>query len=204
MSEILIATTNKGKIKELGKLLESLPIQLKSLQDFGKIEDVEETGKTFAENAALKARYYAKQTNCLALADDSGLEVEALSNEPGVYSARYAGIDASDKNNVAKLLNELEKTKDNVRNARFVCEMTISDNVGRIVYTARGVCTGNISLTPFGGNGFGYDPVFIPTGYTETFGELSSEIKQQISHRSMAMKQIIDYLLKYSSYSLDQ
>ncbi len=193
MLNLVIATTNKGKIKEFRNLLKDLPVNLLGLDDFAYISEVEETGKTFAENAELKAKYYALKTNCWTLADDSGLEVESLNNAPGVYSARYAGEKASDAENITKLLRELENTLDIRRLARFVCEMTISNEMGEIKFTAKGVCKGKISLKPLGNNGFGYDPIFIPDNFSETFGELSDEIKQQISHRSKATQEIIRY-----------
>ncbi len=200
MFNLLIATTNKGKVKELETLLADLSFNLKSLNEYQDIPEVEETGKSFAENAELKARYYALKTRCFSLADDSGLEVPALNDNPGVYSARYAGECATDVDNIEKLLKELEKTAYEARDARFICEMAVSNDTGKIIYQARGVCTGKITFRPLGNNGFGYDPLFVPTGYSETFGQLSSEIKRQISHRSKAVKQIIEYLRKFHAF----
>lgn len=190
--QILAATKNAGKIKELSELLKDLPIRLRNLNEFAEIAEPEESGKTFAENAVLKAKYYAEITGIMALADDSGLEVEALGGAPGVFSARYAGENATDAEKTAKLLSEL-KGKTN-RNARFTCAMAIADRKSDIKHIAEGICHGFISLEPRGKNGFGYDPIFIPEGFDKTFGELPGEVKQRISHRARASKEIIRYL----------
>lgn len=190
--EILIATKNIGKVRELEKLLENLPFVLRSLNEFPEVPDVEETGATFAENAILKAREYAKQTNLWALADDSGLEVAALNGAPGVFSARYAGENASDEEKISKLLNEIKENDD--RRARFVCVMALADETGEIIHLTEGICDGDISLNISGTNGFGYDPVFVPKDFTQTFGELSSDIKHEISHRAQAIRKIIRFL----------
>jgi XTP/dITP diphosphohydrolase len=195
--QILIATKNSGKILELKKLLADLPIELLSLKDFPDIVEVDETGATFAENAALKARGYALQTGVSALADDSGLEVDALGGAPGIHSARYAGENASDAARIEKLLEELSKTRNENRTARFVCAMSIADRNGEVVYTAEELCEGTIAFNRRGQNGFGYDSVFIPSGFEETFGELAESIKQKISHRGRASIKIIRYLLDF-------
>jgi len=192
MRELFIATKNVGKVKELGKLLENLPLRLRGLDDFPNTIEPEETCATFVENAVLKAKYYAQQTGGWALADDSGLEVAALNNAPGVFSARYAGEKASGKERIEKLLRELDGIEN--RAARFVCAMAIADDTGEIKFVAEGVCSGKIALAASGANGFGYDPVFIPDGFSVTFGELTGEIKQQISHRARATVKIIQYL----------
>ncbi len=194
MPEIVVATKNIGKVRELKELLTELPFQLKSLNEFPNIIEPEETGVSFAENAAIKAQSYSLQTKSWSLADDSGLEVEALGGAPGVFSARYAGEHASDRERVAKLLHELDKTQDQNRLARFVCAMAISDDKGEIKFLSEGVCKGKIALSPNGTNGFGYDPIFVPDGFEQTFGELSSEIKQKISHRTRATEKIIAFL----------
>ena len=188
--EILIATKNIGKVRELEKLLEGFA--LRSLNEFSDVPDVEETGATFAENAILKAREYAKQTNLWALADDSGLEVAALDGAPGVFSARYAGKNATEAEKIVKLLDALKEKND--RRARFVCTMAISDKNGEIKFLAEGICNGEIALKPSGTNGFGYDPIFIPEGFNQSFGELSSNVKKKISHRAQAIMKIIQYL----------
>lgn len=199
MLNLVIATTNVGKIRELNKLMKDLPLNLQNLKEFENIPDPLEDGKTFADNAELKAKYYALKTNAWALADDSGLEVEALDNAPGVFSARFAGKNATDEENISKLLKNLKHIKNKILKARFVCEMAISDESGKLKFMARGICNGKISRKPFGNKGFGYDPIFIPDGYSETFGELSSEIKQQISHRAVATEIIIQKLTKFLS-----
>ncbi len=189
MLELVVGTSNNGKFLEIADKFRNLPISLKSLKDFSNILEPEETGETFAENAILKARSYALQTGFWTLADDSGLEVEALGGAPGVFSARFAGIKAKDEENIKKLLAEL-KEKQN-RSARFVCIMALVDERGKLQFLAEGFCNGIIVEEPRGRNGFGYDPVFLPNGFDKTFAELSSEEKQQISHRAEALKKVI-------------
>lgn len=197
MLELLIATKNAGKIKELEEPLAELPVRLHSLRDFPNVIEPDETGATFVENAVLKAKYYALQTGLRALADDSGLEVEALNGAPGVFSARYAGDEAKDADRIEKLLKELAETQDENRCARFVCAMAVADETGEIEFAEEGVCEGKIALLPRGANGFGYDPVFIPDGYAETFGELSGGIKRRISHRARALNKIIQHIRRF-------
>ncbi len=138
------------------------------------------------------------------MADDSGLEVEALDGAPGVFSSRYAGENATDEERIAKLLHELNKTQNNKRRAKFICAMAISNENGKIKFLANGVCNGRIALTSSGTNGFGYDPIFIPDGFEYTFGELSKEIKQKISHRARATIKIIRFLRSFTARQLDQ
>lgn len=202
--KLLVGTNNKGKIKELNEFLTDLPVQLFGLSSFENISDVEETGVTFAENAILKANYYALQTGFWVLSDDSGLEVEALNGAPGVFSGRYAGENATDEQRSIKLLDELAVTNDKSRRARFVCAMAISDKNGEIRFLAEGICGGKIALKPSGANGFGYDPIFIPDGFEQTFGELSSTIKHKISHRARAIEKIIRFLRNFTAVELDQ
>ena len=202
--KLVVGTNNAGKIKELNELLADLPVELCGLNNFEKVSDVEETGATFADNASLKASAYARQTGFWSLSDDSGLEVEALKGAPGVYSARYAGEGAGDRERIDKLLKELAATGDQARRARFVCVMAVADEKGEIRYLAEGVCEGSIALAPNGTNGFGYDPVFVPDGFTETFGELSSTVKQKISHRARAIKKIIRFFRDFTAHELDQ
>lgn len=203
--QLLTATKNLGKIKELESLLADLPLQLRNLSEFPDVAEAEETGANFAENALLKSQSYALQTGLWALADDSGLEVEALGGAPGVFSARYAGAKASDAEKIEKLLGELKNKKEALnRRARFVCAMAISDQRGRMRYATEEICAGRIALTPKGSNGFGYDAIFVPEGFDETFGELSDEIKQKISHRARAAKKIIQYLRDFTATSLDR
>jgi XTP/dITP diphosphohydrolase len=193
--QILVATGNAGKIRELEEFLADLPVVLRGLKEFPDVPEVEETGATFAENAGLKATGYAVQARLWTLADDSGLEVDALNGAPGVFSARYAGENASDAEKIGKLLGELGKT--NNRRARFVCAMAVADENGEIKFVSEGICDGQIALKPRGAKGFGYDPIFIPDGFSETFGELSNEVKRKISHRARAMEKIIQYLRRF-------
>jgi XTP/dITP diphosphohydrolase len=197
--KLLVGTNNPGKIRELGELLADLPVELFGLKGFENVVEPEETGATFLENARLKADSYARQTGFWALSDDSGLEVEALGGAPGVYSARYAGAAASDAERIAKLLTELAETGDERRRARFVCVMAIADEKGAIKFAAEGICEGKIAENPRGVNGFGYDPIFVPEGFTETFGELSSTVKGEISHRARAIKKIMRYLHTFTA-----
>jgi XTP/dITP diphosphohydrolase len=189
---LLVATGNAGKIRELEEFLADLPFILRGLREFPNVSEVEETGATFTENAVLKAKGYAVQTELWTLADDSGLEVEALGGAPGVFSARYAGENSNDEEKIAKLLDELGENIE--RRARFVCVMAIADQTGDIKYISEGICDGRIALNPSGTKGFGYDPIFIPDGFEQTFGELSGVVKQKISHRARAMEKIIQYL----------
>lgn len=193
-SELLIATNNAGKIRELNGLLANLPLRLRQLSEFAQIEEVEETGKTFAENASLKARLYSRQTNLWTLADDSGLEVDALGGAPGVLSARYAGRHATDEERNARLLAELGLTGDEQRTARFVCAIALYDPATETTEIFNGTCEGRIAKQPRGHQGFGYDPLFIPSGHAHTFGELPDAVKQQISHRSRALAAVRLYL----------
>ena len=193
-TELLIATHNAGKVRELASLLAGVPIRLKNLAGLDGICEIEETGSTFRENAEIKAAGYAMQSGVWSLADDSGLEVAALGAAPGVYSNRYAGEGASDAAKMRKILDQLAAVPDAARDARFVCAMSIADDTGKIVFTAEGSCPGTLANQPRGTNGFGYDPIFVPDGFDRTFGELSGDIKQQISHRARAIKEIIRYL----------
>lgn len=187
-TELLIATHNQGKVREFASLLSDMPVRLRGLAQFAHVVEVDETGATFAENAALKARSYAAQTGVWTLADDSGLEVDALGGAPGVFSARYGGEDASDADRIARLLSELAQTRDDARRARFVCAIAIAHPATATLDIFTGACEGHIAPHPRGAHGFGYDPLFIPEGYTETFGELTGDIKDLLSHRARALR----------------
>ena len=202
--DILAATGNSGKVKEIKEFMANLPLRVRNLNEFTNITDVAETGVTFTENAVLKAKEYALQTGIWALADDSGLEVAALNGEPGVYSARYAGENSTNEEKIDKLLKALDETGDEQRQARFVCVMAVSDEQGNIKFVAEGICDGRIAHTPGGINGFGYDPVFIPQDFSRTFGELSGEIKGKISHRARAIEKIIQFLRSFIVPQLDR
>ncbi len=191
---LLIATRNLGKVREFAQLLDGVPLRVLNLAEFPDTTEVEETGATFAENALLKARLYAAQTGVRTLADDSGLEVDALGGAPGVYSARYAGTNASDAERTARLLVELKRSTDARRRARFVCVIALFNPDGEHAHTFTGTCEGTIATAPRGSHGFGYDPIFVPDGYTQTFGELPREVKQDISHRSRALRAALEFL----------
>lgn len=198
MYELLIATKNAGKIREIEELLANAPIKIRTLREFENVAEPEETGATFAENAVLKAKYYAEKTGVSALADDSGLEVAALSGAPGIYSARYAGENATDAERIIKLLGELEAANTENRRAQFVCAMAIVNIDGITECLTEGVCKGHLADFPRGTGGFGYDPIFIPEGFSETFGELPAGIKQKISHRALAISKIVAFLRDFS------
>ena len=194
---IVLATRNQGKLREMQELFRDLPLEVRSLNDYAGVRDVEETGKTFRENAELKASDYAKQTGHFCLADDSGLEIESLDGEPGVRSARFAGADTGYDLKNARVLEMMKASSNRTRSARFLCAMSIADSSGEVLHTVEGVCSGSIAETPRGENGFGYDPIFIPDGYDRTFGELGDDVKQRISHRAKAANQIVRYLLDF-------
>lgn len=192
--ELLLATSNTGKVRELAQLLEGLPVKLHHLSEFEPVTPVEETGETFDDNASLKAIFYGQRTGLLTLADDSGLEVDALGGAPGVRSARYAGADATDGQRVARLIEELTGSGYDARRARFVCVLALFDPATARIRTFHGVCAGRIATSARGSQGFGYDPVFVPEGYDLSFAELPTEIKQRISHRARALAAARDYL----------
>jgi XTP/dITP diphosphohydrolase len=188
IKKLLIASTNKGKIEEIRRILDD-SIKILSPNDIPDLSkfDVEENGKTFKENALIKAKAYSERTGFITLADDSGLEVEALNGEPGVHSARYAGLGAGDKAIVEKLLKEMNGLSMEKRRARFVCEICVNDPVSKQNIFASGLCSGYIAFEPKGDNGFGYDPVFIPDASELTMAELEPKIKNSISHRAKAL-----------------
>lgn len=192
--KLLIATSNVGKKAEFAALLAGLGYELSSLSDLGLAQTVEETGDTFEQNALLKARHYAALTGLLTLADDSGLEVDALDGEPGVRSARYAGSEASDADRYRLLLARLADIPWEQRSARFRCVIALVWPDGQ-AETAEGVCEGLIALGPRGCHGFGYDPVFYIPEYGVTMAELAPEVKNRTSHRARAAAQARDILL---------
>ena len=190
---IVLATTNKGKTREINELLKGFPIEIKNLNDFGPIPEVIEDGKTFDDNAYKKASFTARVLGYPAMADDSGLCVEALDGAPGVYSARYAGENAKDADNVNKMLDDL-KDKEN-RNASFKCVISIAVPTGAAL-TYEGECQGIIAQEPAGDNGFGYDPLFFYPEFNKTFAQLSIQEKGSVSHRGKALKEIADEMDK--------
>jgi len=196
---LLIATHNPGKIREYRHLLAGLQYELVSLDDVGITNDVAETGETYAANARLKAHAYAQQSGLLTLADDSGLEVDALGGAPAAYSARFAGPGATDADRVRHLLAQLKGVPMAQRTARFRCVIALVWPSGR-EEVVEGVCEGQITKGPRGDSGFGYDPVFLVAGDTRTMAELTSAEKNAISHRARAAARARS-LLAMSSYS---
>ena len=185
MPRLLLATTNKGKAAEYRDLLEGLDFELVTLDQAGISKEADESYNTFEENARHKAAFYAELGGLLTLADDSGLEVDALNGEPGVRSSRYAGDNATDADRVTFLLNKLKDIPQQKRMARFRCVIAVA-RPGGPVETVDGVCDGYISTEPRGDNGFGYDPVFFLPEYGRTIAELPPEVKNRISHRGRA------------------
>lgn len=187
---LLLATTNQGKIKELRKILGDEGFELIGLGEWAS--EVEETGETFADNALLKARYYHQVSKLATIADDSGLEVEALDGAPGVYSARYAGTEASDLDRVHKLLEDMQDVPTKKRGARFVCVAAIVWSGGERVFT--GEACGTLLKELRGEDGFGYDPIFYYAPLGKTFAELTNEEKALVSHRGLAFRQLAQWL----------
>ena len=188
--DIVLATGNQGKIRELNELLAGLDYRVRSQAEFG-VEEVPETGTTFVENAIIKARNAAQNTGLPAIADDSGLEVDALNGAPGIYSARFAGENASDADNTAKLLADLADTPEEQRGARFQCVLVYmrhADDPTPII--CQGTWEGRISHQPQGDNGFGYDPVFWVPQHQCTAAQLSAATKNRLSHRGQALAKL--------------
>lgn len=193
MKQMILATRNIHKMREISAILPP-GCRVLSLADLPEMPEVEETGETFAENAALKARSLSAAAHDWALADDSGLCVDALGGLPGVYSARYSGSHGDDEANNRKLLDDLCKLpRVAPYTAHFSCAICLAHD-GKVVAQFGGQLDGTITLEPRGCNGFGYDPLFVPVGYSCTLAELSSDEKNRISHRARALRQFIDYL----------
>jgi XTP/dITP diphosphohydrolase len=191
--ELLIATTNPGKVREFREMLGHSGLSFSDLSAHPATQAVEETGHTFRANACLKASYYAKHFNSYAVADDSGLEVDALDGAPGVHSARWAemnGAGKGDQDNNALLLRQLQDVPDEKRTARFVCVLALSDPQGRILLTARDTVEGRVIRAARGANGFGYDPLFLIDTMGKTTAELAPDEKHAISHRGKALRHL--------------
>lgn len=186
---IVFASKNRGKIKEFKKLLEGTGITLLSLDDYPDMPDVEEDGKTFFENAFKKASAISKYTGEVAVADDSGLEVDFLDGRPGIYSSRFSGQNATDEENIIELLRELKNVPAKERKAAFKCVLVIYRPDGKFE-SFEGTLKGEIGLEPRGSEGFGYDPVFIVPEYDRTVAELDPDVKNRISHRAEAFKKL--------------
>ena len=192
MKKIVLATANTHKVIEFQRILnELLPdLELVAASQFPGVPEIEETGSTFAENALIKARAINEFTNLPALADDSGLVVEALNGAPGIFSARYAGLPANDKANVVKLLNEITGLDQALLSAKFECSIALVDKSQDLELVVDGQMPGQVIKEVRGENGFGYDPIFVPQGLTKTSSELSDSEKDKISHRGIALRKI--------------
>ena len=192
---LVLGTHNKKKGRELAELLAAHGFTLRTLAEIPDAIEVEETGTTFAENAALKATVQAKHLGCWVLGEDSGLSVDALDGNPGVYSARFSGPNATDESNNAKLLHELSDVPLDQRTAYYTCHAVLSDPTGTVQASAEDRCRGRILPEASGVGGFGYDPLFELPEYHRTFGQLGSTVKTVISHRSRAMRAIIPKII---------
>lgn len=190
-SELILATTNPHKVRELATLLLPLKILVRSLDDAEEVSPVNEDGTTIAENARKKAIGYARQLGQWVLADDTGLEVDALNGAPGVRSARYAGDDATQAMNLALLVEHLKQVPDENRTARFVCHLCLADPTGKVVLETNGECRGTIRREPIGEYGFGYDSLFEVAGVGKTLAELNPEATAQVGHRGKAARELI-------------
>lgn len=193
MRRLVVATTNPGKLKEIESILAPLGLEIVSAGTYQGLPEIEEDGETFEENAVTKARLTAEATGEVALADDSGLEVDCLAGAPGVHSARFAGEPRNDAANNAKLLKLLEGIPEKRRHARFRCVIAVAVPGGPVL-TAEGKCEGYILSEPRGTGGFGYDPLFYLPEYQKTFAELPPEVKNRVSHRAKALAKIKEKL----------
>lgn len=196
MTELLVATTNPGKFAEVQAFLAKLPLQITSLKNLTNPPEVVENGRTFEENALKKARTLAEYSGLLTLADDSGLEVDALGGEPGIYSARYAGAEGDDERNNQKLLGELTGVGEEQRTARFVCALALCapQSQGMKEWVVRQTCEGRIAFAPSGSHGFGYDPLFFYPPFGKTLGEIERDVKATVSHRGKALMKLAEVL----------
>ena len=197
--KLVLATQNSGKISEFRQILaDKSCISMRSLLDYPTVPDINENRSTFAGNSIKKAIEVSKHTETATLAEDSGLEVDALNGNPGILSARYAGKNATSDQLISKVLKELEGTPDTKRTARFRCAIALvipSCTDGMVIEVVEGICEGKITFQKQGEDGFGYDPIFVPLGYNQTFAELGTEIKNKISHRAKALKLITKIIL---------
>lgn len=205
--ELVVATYNRGKVREVQEALDSLPVNLRFLSEFEDVSLVAEVGQTYQANAVLKSIGYAKQTGLFALADDSGLEVDALEGRPGVHSARFGGESATDDDRIKLLLSQLDEQSNSNRSARFVCCMAFAGwprtngshliEEPQLLTVVEASCEGTIALGPRGANGFGFDPVFVPEGYQQTFAQLPTKVKAGISHRAKTLAEIRTFLTQW-------
>ena len=190
---IVVGSSNRAKGQEIRELLQDAGLDVLSLTAFPRVEPVPETGTTFAQNARLKALGLARQIGEWVLADDSGLEVDALDGRPGVHSARYGGEGLTDADRAARLLDEMRHVPEGQRTARFQCAVVLADR-DKVLLSAQGTVEGRIAAAPAGSSGFGYDPVFVPVGHDRTFAQLGAEVKQSMSHRARALAELKDLL----------
>src|SRR5438094_4251666 len=188
MQQLIVATHNRNKTREIQQILRP-KLEVRPVSEYPEISETVESGKSFEENAKLKAIAVSKKLSGLIIGDDSGLEVAALDGAPGIYSARYAGAKATDKENIDRLLEELTRigAKRDQRRARFRCVLALALN-GHVLGTFQGIVEGSIVDQPRGLHGFGYDPIFVPNGFEQTFAELLAEVKNRISHRAKAIR----------------
>jgi XTP/dITP diphosphohydrolase len=193
----LLATSNSGKLREIRLILADSGIDLKTLADFPAITEPEETGRTFAENARLKALYYARETGMTTVAEDSGLVIDALDGEPGVQSARYLGGSATYPERFAHIFRELERRGQPGSPARFVCALALAHD-GEVIYETEGRVEGRIAPEPRGTNGFGYDPIFFYPPYGCTLAEVDDERKLAVAHRGVAFRKLREYLKNHA------
>jgi XTP/dITP diphosphohydrolase len=194
MNRLLLATTNPNKVREIRAMLDGVAVEIVGLDAFPPIAAPKETGSTFAENARLKARYYSAATGMTAIAEDSGLEVDALDGAPGVESARFAGADSSYPEKFSVLYSILDARGSRDSTARFVCTLAVASG-DDILFEARGTVEGTIAPEPRGTHGFGYDPIFFYPPERRTLGEVSDDVKRAVSHRGAAFRQLRDWLL---------
>ena len=190
MLEILLATNNFGKVKEIKDILNSTDVKILTMKDFPNLPKVEEDGKNYQENAFKKASKISKYTGKICLADDSGLEIDYLKGEPGIYSSRWG---TNDEERIKKVLKLLENVPKNKRKAKFVCAAVLIFPNGKI-YNVKEECKGSIIFNPKGEYGFGYDPIFLIPEYNKTFAELGDKVKNRISHRGKAMRRMVEII----------
>lgn len=193
ISKLVLATHNLHKVQELRQMLQSYPLEILSMQDFPGIPEPEETGNSFYENASIKARAASIYTGLPALADDSGICVDALNGAPGIYSARWAGIGSEATQWIAKTLELLDGVSESNRSCRYICVLTLTDALGNVIASTEGVMEGRIAITPVGDGGFGYDPIFlVAPDYTITASQLTSVEKHAVSHRGIALRRMLE------------
>src|SRR5277367_2822352 len=194
MKELIVASRNKGKVGEIKALLANLPFKVTSLLEYPQIPEIIEDGKTYRANALKKAREVALATGKMAISDDSGIEVKALNNAPGIYSARFAGKGASEKARNKKLFKMLKGVPMSKRQARYRCVIALVDAKGQELGMVQGTCSGYVTTKGIGTNGFGFDSLFLLKRYNKTFGQLPPAVKAKISHRARALKKFLKIL----------